>query len=447
MKKKQWRQVLGRPLALPKPIDLHLFEVEEHILANGLKIRLLCEPTLPIVSMHTVYGVGSRNEKPGITGIAHLFEHMMFNGTTKYGPKEFDRLLESHGGSSNAYTTQDMTVYFEDFASESLELVLDLESDRMRFLSIDDSILASEREVIKEERRLSVENEIMGILDEELFSLAFQAHPYRWPVIGWMADIEAITKDDCLEFYRTYYAPNNATLWLAGKFDSAQALDWIQKYYGDIPAGPPLPKFSGHEPAQRGERKGEIPFPAHTTALMMGFKTFAASHSNSLVLDVIQCALCSGEGARLTKKLVYEEMLATHVAIDSAWRLDPGLLVLMVELHPRVRKTEKVIKLIEEELQRVCMRGFSEKELLRAKGQLRTQFLRSVSTNHGRACSLGTHEFLVGDWRSVLQVPEKYAAVTAADVQQVARMVFNNNSRTVVTLLPNSENKRKNAHK
>ncbi|MFL5387384.1 MAG: M16 family metallopeptidase, partial [Myxococcales bacterium] len=185
------------------PLDPRNFPVQEHSLPNGLQIRLLADPSLPIASLYSFFRVGSRNEQPGITGISHLFEHMMFNGSRKYGPKEFDRKLEAAGGTSNAYTSTDITAYYEDFAAEALPLVLDLESDRMASLVIDDESLSREREVVKEERRFRTDNDIDGMLDEALSALAFLAHPYRWPVVGWMPDLNRIARADCERYFRT----------------------------------------------------------------------------------------------------------------------------------------------------------------------------------------------------------------------------------------------------
>src|SRR5437660_4646308 len=209
-------------------LDAKDFPVEEHALPNGLQIRLLQDRSLPVATLYSFFRVGSRNERPGITGISHLFEHMMFNGSKKYGPKEFDRRLEAAGGSSNAYTSNDLTAYYEDFASDALPLVLDLESDRMASLTIDDVSLAREREVVKEERRFRTDNDIDGMMDEALGALAFLAHPYRWPVIGWMSDIESITRKACERYFHTYYAPNNCTLILAGDFELDAAMREIE---------------------------------------------------------------------------------------------------------------------------------------------------------------------------------------------------------------------------
>src|SRR5260370_26781379 len=217
------------------------FDVEEHALKNGLQIRMLPDKSLPVATLYSFFRVGSRNERPGITGISHLFEHMMFNGSRKYGPKEFDRRLESAGGSSNAYTSNDLTAYYEDFASDALPPVLHLEAERIASLTIDDASLARERDVVKEERRFRTDNDIDGMMDEAMGALSYLAHPYRWPVIGWMSDIEAISRSDCESYFRTYYAPNNCTVVLVGDFEPRKALREIKRLYGPIPSGAPCP--------------------------------------------------------------------------------------------------------------------------------------------------------------------------------------------------------------
>src|SRR5437764_5679648 len=317
-------------------LDPKDFPVEEHALPNGLRIRLLQDRSLPVATLYSFFRVGSRNERPGITGISHLFEHMMFNGSKKYGPKEFDRRLEASGGTSNAYTSNDVTAYYEDFASEALPLVLDLESDRMASLLIDDASLARERDVVKEERRFRTDNDIDGMLDEALGALAFLAHPYRWPVIGWMSDIEAITRDECERYFRTYYAPNNCTLVLVGDFQAAAALREIERLYGKIPRGEPLPDVANGEPPQKGERRAVIRYPAQAPALLAGFRGPDGRDADSLVLDLIEAALGFGEGARLKRALVYEQELCVDAHIYFGWRIDPGLFEFSLKLNPGV---------------------------------------------------------------------------------------------------------------
>src|SRR2546430_974497 len=275
-------------------LDPKDFPVEEHALRNGLQIRLLRDSSLPVATLYSFFRVGSRNERPGITGISHLFEHMMFNGSRKYGPKEFDRRLESAGGSSNAYTSNDLTAYYEDFASDALPLVLDLEADRMASLTIDDTSLAREREVVKEERRFRTDNDIDGMMDEALGALAFLAHPYRWPVIGWMSDIEAISRPDCERYFRTYYAPNNCTLVLVGDFEKAAALREIERLYGPIASGDSLPQVAAGEPPQKGERRALIRYPSQAPPMLAGFRGPSGRAPASLVLGVVAARLSAG---------------------------------------------------------------------------------------------------------------------------------------------------------
>src|SRR5438309_9692329 len=318
------------------PLSEKDFPVEERRLGNGLQIRLLPDRSLPVCTLYSFFRVRSRNERPGITGISHLFEHMMFNGSKKYGPKEFDRRLESAGGSSNAYTSNDVTAYYEDFASEALPLVLDLEADRMASLVIDDSSLQREREVVKEERRFRTDNDIDGMMDEALGALAFLAHPYRWPVIGWMSDVEAITRPDCERYFRTYYAPNNCTLVLVGDFDGAAALALIEKIYSPIRSGDSLPPVATGEPRQKGERRAVIRYPSQAPAMLAGFRGPSGRDPDSLVLDLIEAALSAGEGARLKRALVYEQELCVDAHVYFAWRMDPGLFEISLKLNPGV---------------------------------------------------------------------------------------------------------------
>jgi predicted Zn-dependent peptidase len=415
-----------------------LLDVHEAQLSNGLRVRLLPNPLTPVVSLYTFFQVGSRNERPGITGISHLFEHMMFNGAKKYGPKEFDRVLESNGGRSNAYTSNDMTVYYDDFSSDALETVLDLESDRMRSLRISDATLSSEREVVKEERRVRVDNEITGILDEELGTLVYKAHPYRWPVIGWMADIENISRRDCEEYFRTYYAPSNAVLYVSGDIDPKKTLALIRRYYGDIPKGPkPLPVIDA-EPPQKGERRAVVRHPAQSPSVMIGFRGPRATEEDTLVLDVIQYALNKGEGSRLVKGLVYEQQLAVSVMLDWGWRIDPGTIVFYLELKPD-SDPQKVEAALYAELERVAREGLTEREMQKAKNNLRADQLRELGTNTGRAHALGHYEALLGSWRELLTLPSRYASVTNEQVKAVAAKYFAPEHRSVVTLVPESE--------
>ncbi len=433
---------LPMPKALPKtaarkadPVLQSLFDVQEATLPNGLKVRLLANHQTPVVSLYTFFQVGSRNERPGITGISHLFEHMMFNGAKKYGPKKFDRVLESNGGRSNAYTSTDMTVYYEDFAAEALETVLDLESDRMRSLRINDDSLTSERQVVMEERRVRVDNDITGTMDEELGTLVWKAHAYRWPVIGWMKDIENITRKDCEQYFRTYYAPNNAVLYICGAIDPKKTLALVRRYYGDIPKGPKPEPVLNAEPEQKGERRAEVRHPAQSPALMIAFRGPAARDEDTFVLDIIQYALTKGEGSRLVKKLVYDTQLAISVMVDWGWRVDPGAIIVYLELKPD-SEPRKVEEALYAELARVASEGLTERELQKAKNNLRADHLRELATNSGRAHAMGHYEMLLGSWQDGLSLPSVYATTTNEKVKQVAAKYFVPERRSVVTLIP-----------
>lgn len=423
---------------IPPELESIAGSVIEAKLPNGLTIRLLPSHEVPTCSFYTFFKVGSRNERPGITGISHLFEHMMFNGAKKYGPGQFDKVLESNGGTSNAYTSTDLTVYYEDFMAEALEKVIDLESDRMKSLQVTPKMLESERQVVMEERRLRVDNEIAGMVDEELSTLIWKAHPYRWPVIGWMKDIENIHREDCLEYFRTYYAPNNAIIYVSGDFEPEHAMKLLKKYYGAIKPGPAPGAVVDSEPDQKGERRAEVRHPAQAPMLMIAWRGPASTHPDTLTLDVLQYALSVGQSSRLTKALVFEQELAVGVSVDWSWRLDPGAFVIAMELKPGAdpRRTEDSLYA---ELAKVAKDGLSPRELEKAKNNLSAHLLRELATNNGRAHALGTYELMLGHWREGLSLVSRYEAITAEQVRAAAALYLGPERRSVVTLVPTPE--------
>jgi zinc protease len=404
-------------------------------LGNGLKVILVEDHSVPVISYQTFFRVGARNERAGITGISHFMEHMMFNGAEKYGPKEFDAILEANGGYSNAFTSDDMTAYYEDISSDGLELCVDLDSDRMKSLALAPKFIVSEMGVVMEERRLRTDNSVEGQMWEDLDALAFKAHPYKWPVLGWMSDLEAIDRDDCVEYFRTYYAPNNAILIIAGDFDSKKAMKLIHEYYDDIPAQQQPKAVRTVEPPQMGERRGEVHRKAELPAVLIAYHTPDVKSSDIYALDVLQQILIGGESSRLHRRLVRETEAAMSVDASFPWRVDPYLFEFDIKMkpgHPTLEAEEAVYA----ELADIADNGVLEEELARAKNVLEADFVRSMQTVNGRASKIGRYEILFGDYREIMNVPDRYRAVTADEVREAARKYFQRNNRTVVTLVP-----------
>lgn len=412
--------------------------VRHRRLDNGLTILALGDDLVPAIAYHTAWRVGSRNERPGITGISHLFEHMMFNGARKYGPKMFDQVIESNGGSSNAYTTQDVTAYHEVMPCDALPVVLDLERDRMADLDLTERNLTAEREVVKEERRMRVDDSPAGLLHEHLLALAFLAHPYRWPVIGWMADIEAMDVDDINEYFRLHYTPGNATVAVCGAIDPDRAADEISEALGDLPAGPEQPPVVRSEPPQRGERRADVRKEAQIPLVAMAFHGPDARSPDCPALDVAQTILSHGDSSRLQRRIVLEEGLAIDVGLDFPWTIDPGVFTAHLSVRPGV-EPERAEAALCEEFERLAREPVSDDTLRRAKNQLEADHWRMMKTNEGRADLLCNFEVLCGDHAGLFELPARYEAVTAEDVQRVASEVFRPENRTVVTLRPEGD--------
>ncbi len=417
-----------------------LLKVERHTLPNGLMILTHEDHSVPAVAFWQWFKVGSRNERPGITGISHFFEHMMFNGSKNVPPKEYDRILESNGGYSNAFTDRDMTAYYEETASDRLGTCLFLDADRMKLLSLLPEQLKSEIEVVKEERRLRTDNDIRGMLDEALYATAYFASPYRWPVIGWMGDLNRIQREEMVAYFRTYYAPNNCILVLVGDFETRAAVDSIRSYFGAIPAqDPPAPPVSS-EPEQRGERRVAVHYPAQNVSIDLGYKATNVKSADAPALDVLSSILSQGESSRLHQALVYEKQIALDVSTSFQSRVDPTLFEVYVEMQPGKTAAEGEAA-VYEAIDKLIREGPSERELTKAKNLLEAGFIKALKTNNGVGQTLGYFEHVFGDYREMFRVIERYRAVTAEDCKRVARQVFDPQRRTVAVLVPESEPK------
>ncbi len=413
-------------------------DIKTHTLSNGMKVIVEEDHNIPNVAMYFFYKIGSRNERPGITGISHFFEHMMFNGAKKYGPKQFDNEMEKAGGNNNAYTSEDVTVYTDWFPSSALELMFDMESDRMQNLAFDPKMVDSERGVVYSERRTSVDNSNSGILSEQMRAAAFIAHPYHWPVVGWPSDIEAWTMDDLRAHYKMGYAPNNCVMVVVGDVTDEKIMALTKKYIEPIPSQPPPPPVRTKEPEQLGERRVVVRKPAQLPIQMVAFHTPEGRSPDTTVLDVIDSILTSGQSSRLYKRMVDGEQLALSVGARGEEPLDPGLYIFFMTPRTGIdpARTEAVLY---EEIEKLRTAAVTDAELRKAKNQLLAQHYRQLKTIAGRANLLGTYEVFHGDYKKLFTEDKDIEAVTAADIQRVAQKYFSPKNRTVATLIPEAK--------
>ncbi len=410
-------------------------KVTEKVLPNGLKILLKEEHKAPVVTFQIWYKVGSRNECLGKTGMSHMLEHMMFKGTKIHGPKTFSQIVQQNGGNDNAFTSRDYTAYFENFAADRIGIALDLESDRMRGLLLDPKALQSEREVVKEERRMRTEDDPVNAMEEQMMSVAFSAHPYQWPVIGWMSDISSFTRDDLYRHYRTYYEPNNATIVVVGDFDTKTLLPRIEKYFGKIPRGPAVPSVGAVEPTQRGEKRVIVKKQAELPAVFAGYKTPTLNDPDSYALEVLQGVLSSGKSSRLYQSLVYEKQLALYAGGDyDNVSKDPNLFMVYAGVMPG-KTTDEVEKALYAEVDKFQHEPITDEELQKAKNQIEASFVMSQDSNFYQAMLLGQFES-VSSWKQLEKYVEHIRGVTKEDVMRVAKKYFLEDSRTVGILIP-----------
>ncbi len=412
-------------------------KVTTHTLSNGMKILLHEDHDVPNVSLYFFYKIGSRNERPGTTGISHFFEHMMFNGAKKYGPGQFDFHMEKAGGRNNAYTNEDVTVYTDWFPKSALELMFDMESDRIRDLSFDPRIVESERGVVYSERRTSVDNSPMGVLYEQFNAAAYIAHPYHWPVIGWASDIESWTMDDLKAHFKMGYAPNNCVMVVTGDVTPDEILALAKKYIEPIPSQPPPPPVRTREPEQLGERRVVVRRPANLPLLFVGYHVGATRDPESVVWDVLETILTTGRSSRLYQRLVEKDQLVLNVGGGTSTSLDPGLFAFRMQVRSGKSSTDAEAALYDE-LARLARDGVTPEELDKARNQILANFYRGLKTIAGKANLLGTYEVFYGDWSRVNQVAANLAKVKPEDVQRVAKKIFTGRNRTVATLIPDS---------
>lgn len=466
-------------------------DVKEHVLKNGLKLLMLEKHDVPIVCVRINYKVGSVDERPGITGVSHLFEHMMFKGTKIFGTRNYaaekplldteDDLvaklcdekgkeesadtmkIESlgkeleevrkklrdlvvkdevfslylrHGASGlNAATSTDGTYYYCDLPANKLELWAFIESDRMKNLVLRE--FYSERDVVMEERRLRTENSPMGLLVEQLNAVTFIAHPYRWPTIGWRSDVQNITKSDTEEYFKRYYAPNNAVIVMVGDFNPAEAVKLVEKYFGDIPGQPAPPKVKTVEPEQKGERRVEIEFEANPY-IAISYHVPAIGHSDLYALDILSALLSDGRTARLYKSLIEDKRIAVMAhAYNGIGKYPDTFTFIAVPRAPHTVAT--VESAFYEEIEKLKKTPPTDWEVQKIKNQLEADFIRDLNSASGLANEIGQFEVL-SDWRYINTFMDKLSQVTAEDVMRVVNKYLTKNNRTVATLVKKENN-------
>ncbi|CAN5685700.1 pitrilysin family protein [soil metagenome] len=421
------------------------FDVEKEVLPNGLTVLYHADRSVPLVSYHTWFKVGSKDEKPGLTGIAHLFEHMMFKGAKRYSGDQFDTILQSNGATNNAFTTQDYTGYHIDAPSSKLELLMDIESDRMATLKIDKAALDSEREVVKEEKRFRVDDNPMGLLWQGIFMTTFQKHPYHSPVIGTMEDLGNVTVEIAQAFHRTYYSPSNAVIVIAGDFDIAEAKRLIRKYYGAIPKQDVTRVVHEPEPMQTSPRSEFIKRDVKGWTFAINYLAPKSGTEESFAMDVLATVMGRGPSSRLYRRIVYNGQLATSANVANDTMQDAGLFQVFVTMKPMptIGKSQqeflKAQRAIYGEMWRPRHLPVSALELERARNQIIVSQVDSLKTLHGKAEALAVNEVLFGDYRRVFTDLDQYLKVTPAQIQAVAKKYLAPERSVLVVVRPKGE--------
>ncbi len=405
-------------------------EIRSVTLENGLEIIVWPDHDIPNVALYYFVRAGGRNEYPGVTGLSHFFEHMMFNGTEDLEPGEFDRIMEAAGGQNNAYTSNDITVYQDWFPRSALETIFEIESERLQNLEFDPEAIENERGVIASERRTTVDNNNISRLVEQVRATAYVAHPYQFPIIGWPSDIESWTQEDLESFYRTYYAPNNITMVVVGDVTPDEIFELAEDYLEDIPAQVPPPGVRTVEPEQQGERRVVIRTDAQTPMLHVAFHAGAAADPATLAMRLLLSTLVDGDSSRLHRLFVEEEQLAISIGGFQFEGFDPGLVYFYATLPPGGD-----LVLLEQrlfgELGRIAGEGVSEAELEKARNIALADFWRTMATINGKAASLGEAAVFRGSYEKLFDLAQEIEAVSGEELKAAAGSVFRRSNATI----------------
>ncbi|HLX36691.1 MAG TPA: pitrilysin family protein [Candidatus Binataceae bacterium] len=407
--------------------------VKSETLPNGLKVLALENHKAPVVTFHIFYKVGSRNEQVGKTGLAHLLEHLMFRGTKKYAPEEIDKIIQDNGGDLNAMTSEDFTEYFENINKDHLDVPIEVEADRMA--NLDPKGFDQEKAVVMEERRMRTEDNPEDALDELLRAQAYIEHPYHWPTIGWMHDVEGLTLDDALAFHSVYYSPQNALIVTVGDFDAEKVLKQISEQFGSIPNGPKPPPFDQVEPPQQGERRLVMRHAANLPAIEEAFHVPNINSPDAFPLEVLSEVLADGKSSRLYRDLVIEKRLVVGTSAGSNMlSFDAPLFTFSAQMRPGV-KVDDVLTEVDKQIKELQEKAVGAEELQKAKNLEQAEFVYGQDSIFNEAMQLGTYE-LLGDYKMIDQYLPSIDKVTAADVQRVAQKYLIKDNRTLAILEP-----------
>ena len=412
----------------------------ETTLANGMRVVVREDHRAPTAVQMVWYRVGSIDERDGVTGVAHVTEHMMFKGTPSVGPGEFNRRVAAVGGRDNAFTSTDYTAYFQQVPASQLKAVMALEADRMRHLTLDPDGYSKEIQVIMEERRMRTDDQSSARVHEAMNAVAWQAHPYRRPVIGWMSDLEQMTVADVRDWYRRWYVPNNATLVVVGDVNHQQVFGWAKQTYGAIPARALPERKQYEEPAQAGQRQLDVKAPADLPLLVMGWKAPRLNDPRKDVdpyaLEMLAQILDGHEAARLPTALVKEQQVA--VSIDTSYdSTNRGPSMFILQASPRPGHTvDQLEQAIRGALAEVASKGVTAQELARARSQLRSSEVYKKDSMMGQAMEIGMLETLGYGWQASPLMLDKLNQVTIADIQRVAQSYFKDDQLTIARLVP-----------
>ena len=409
-----------------------LFPVHEFSLANGLRVLVVEDHTSPTLAYHTWFRVGSRDEVVGKTGLAHLFEHMMFKETKSLKDGEFDRILEQAGAEGeNASTSRDYTDYVQEMPKAKLDLIAKLEADRMVNLVVDEKNFKTELEVVQNERRFRNENSPDGLMYQEIFDAAFTKHPYHWPVIGYQRDLEAMSAADAYAFYRAHYAPNNATVIVVGDVTPGEVQSVVKKYYGDLKPTELKPTLATPEPEQAAPKRKTLKLNIQVEKLMLGYRTPSISSEDIPVISQVSSLLAGGKSSRLHQALV-ESGIASEVEAYDLDDKDPSLFIIAVNMQ-KGKKAAQAEAVILKELARLGRDVVGPQELERARNRSSFNFYEGLNTAMEKARFLGLYEAIAGDYRVGFQLFEREKVVTPAQIQAAVAKYFQPGSRTVIT--------------